>query len=83
MKNMSWVKDIRTCFVADKKYCYIYPDPKFNENGKTYSGVAQAWLDGDREHYFLVPFCTKYDEIYETIPKIEEGIRKHVLETQL
>ena len=78
MKKLDSDKEIYDCFIEGKKYCYRIPSLRFNENGKTYSGVAPVWSSDNPKDTFTVPFYTHYDEIDLTTKKIEEKIRKYL-----
>lgn len=75
---MDIINEVYCCFIEDKKYCYRIPSLRFNESGKTYSGVASVWEVDRPDESFTVPFYTRYDEIDLTTQKIEEGIKRHL-----
>ena len=82
MDRFNWTDDKHVCYADGKKYYYIYPAPKFNENGKTYSEVATVWAEDDPDNSFTVPFHTKYDEVDLTTKKICENIELYLKEHQ-
>ena len=68
------------CWVNGKEYVYTFSDPKFNENGKTYSGVAIVQEKSDLGKSFTVPFFLKYDEICICTQKISATIEMYIKE---
>lgn len=78
MKYSSDEDEVYKYSVNDVMYCFRYQNPTTRNEGRTFSGVAIAWKDGDKDHTFTVPFFVKSEEIDQCHARICQGIEEHV-----
>ena len=71
------IEEVYETVINGVTYCFRYENPTTRNNGKSFSGVAQAWKK-DVDTYFTVPYYVKSENIDMIPSEIAKGIKEIV-----
>ena len=76
--NFNWSDDIQWCFVNGEKYFFVYPNPHYDEETKSYSGIATVWHENEPDMKTQVPFRIEYTDLNRSSQVISTWIERYL-----
>ena len=76
MKKTNEPENVNSCYVGKEKFCFTIPDLSTKNDGKSYSGHANVWREGERANTFVIPVYVGGEDIDLIHEKIILGISK-------